>query len=77
VGTLKKVSNKAPALEVCLSHPPLAVKAEILSGAGEVKAKDGAPKGLADTPRQGEKNLDPALDICLKKPPPHDAAIPR
>jgi len=46
-------------LESCLSHPPLAVKAEILSGAGEVKAKDGAGKGLADLPGDGEKILDP------------------
>jgi hypothetical protein len=57
VRTLKKVSSKAPALEVCLSHPPLAVKAEILPGESEVKAKmarklrsrawqDGAKKAL-------------------------------
>jgi hypothetical protein len=55
VGTLKKVLSNAPALEVCLSHPPLAVKAEILSGWREVKAKDGAAKALADF-RAGSRN---------------------
>jgi hypothetical protein len=61
VRTLKKVSNKASALEVCLSHPPLAVKAEILSSVGEVKAKDGATTGLPDSLPGGEKILDPAF----------------
>jgi len=38
----------------------LAVKAEILSGVGEVKAKDGPASGLTDLPPGGEKILDPA-----------------